>query len=65
MREDVLEDQQELVELIEEAGWAVTEAEVSIYESPWLEADDPEATIVITARKPYPTDDEGSPYRVK
>lgn len=66
MQDDILEEQHTLVDRIEEAGWAVTETELSVYESPWEEGDDPEATVVITARKPFPTDDEDeSPYRVK
>lgn len=74
MQDDILAEQRALVDRIEEAGWAVTETELSVYESPWEESDDPEATVVITARKPFPTDgEEGdgdddqdeSPYRVK
>ena len=68
MHDDILEEQHALVDRIEEAGWAVTETELSVYESPWEEGHDPEATVVITARKPFPVEDEDgdeSPYRVK
>ena len=71
MREDILEDQHELVELIEAAGWDVTETELSVYESPWAEDGDiPEATVVLTARKVYREheggdEDDDNPFRVK
>ena len=66
MKEEILEEQRDLVDRIEAEGWAVTETELSVYESPWEEEDDPEATVVITARKPFPSDDDrDSPYRVK
>ncbi len=64
MHDDALEDQGTLVELIEEAGWDVTDTELSIYESPWTDDDDPEATVTITARKVY-EDDGGSTFQVK
>lgn len=66
MHEDILDAQRDLVERIEDAGWDVTEAELSVYESPWEESDDPEATVTLTARKPFPDDDDdGSPFRVQ
>lgn len=68
MRDDVLDEQRELVEAIEAAGWEVTETEISVYESPWVDEDDPEATVTITARKPFVDDDgddDDSPFRVK
>lgn len=71
MRDDVLDEQRELVALLEDRGWDVTEAEVSVYESPWEDGDAPEATLTLTARKPFGDgggDDEGddeNPFRVK
>ncbi len=67
MEEEMLTDQRRLVELIEAEGWEVTDVELSAYESPWADENDPEATVTITARKPYDTDDDGdgSPFRVK
>jgi len=71
MDEDVLEDQRALIELVEEAGWDVTEADLSVYESPWMDDEDPEATLTLTLRKGYgDPDSEGdgdddNPYRVK
>ncbi|WP_027119201.1 hypothetical protein [Natronorubrum tibetense] len=74
MDEDMLEDQRRLVELIEAEGWDVTDLEISAYDSPWADEDDPEATVTITARKPYEskdgdgnTDDEDddNPFRLK
>ncbi|WP_049920812.1 hypothetical protein [Halopiger djelfimassiliensis] len=71
MDEDMLADQRRLVELVEAEGWDVTDLELSAYDSPWADEDDPEATVTITARKPYESDDEGtgdddeSPFRVK
>ncbi|WP_222918655.1 hypothetical protein [Natrinema sp. SYSU A 869] len=71
MDEDMLADQRRLVELIEEEGWDVTDLELSAYDSPWADEDDPEATVTITARKPYEGEDDGedgddeSPYRLK
>jgi hypothetical protein len=76
MREDVLDEQRELVAVLEDHGWDVTEAEVSVYESPWEDDDSPEATVTLTARKPFGEhgdasgDDEGgdsddeNPFRV-
>jgi hypothetical protein len=70
MDEDMLADQRRLVELIEAEGWDVTDLEISAYDSPWADEDDPEATVTITARKPYEGEDGGdgddeSPYRLK
>ncbi len=66
MKEEMLADGTRLVELIEAQGWEVTDLELSAYDSPWADEDDPEASVTITARKPYHTEDEedGSPYRV-
>lgn len=64
MDEEPLDDQRELVELLESAGWDVTETELSVYESPWEDDDSPEATVTLTARKQYSEDDE-SQFRVK
>ena len=72
MRDDVLDEQRELVALLEDRGWDVTEAEVSVYESPWEGGDAPEATLTLTARKPFGdhSEDDGdgddeNPFRVK
>ena len=73
MDEDMLEDQRRLVELIEAEGWDVTDLEISAYDSPWADEDDPEATVTITARKPYESEegdggegeDEDNPFRLK
>jgi len=79
MDERVLDEQRELVERINDAGWIVTDAELSVYESPW-EDDVPEATVTLTARKAFPESETGgrnvpagererdpddSPFRVK
>mgnify|MGYP006283177907 CR=1 FL=1 len=72
MDEEMLTDQRQLVALIEAEGWDVTDLELSAYDSPWADEDDPEATVTITARKPYETestgDDDGddeNPYRLQ
>ncbi|WP_247001259.1 hypothetical protein [Halosolutus gelatinilyticus] len=70
MDDDMLADQRRLVELVEEEGWDVTDVELSAYDSPWADEDDPEATVTITARKPYESDeedgeDEDNPFRLK
>ncbi|RKD94942.1 hypothetical protein [Halopiger aswanensis] len=74
MDEDMLADQRRLVELVESEGWDVTDLEISAYDSPWADEDDPEATVTITARKPYESDDNGedgtdegdeNPFRLK
>lgn len=71
MREDVLDEQRELVALLEEQGWDVTESELSVYESPWEDDDSPEATVTLTARKLFGDDEDGddedddNPFRVK
>lgn len=67
MDDEMLADQHRLVELIEAEGWDVTDVELSAYESPWVDTDDPEATVTITARRPYDRaeDDDGSPFRVR
>jgi hypothetical protein len=72
MDQEMLDDQRRLVELIEAEGWDVTDLEISAYDSPWADEDDPEATVTITARKPYTGEDsddgEGeddeNPFRV-
>ncbi|MFU8867121.1 hypothetical protein [Natronococcus sp.] len=70
MDREMLADQQRLVELVEEEGWDVTDLEISAYDSPWSDEDNPEATVTITARKPYESEDEGgdgddeNPFRV-
>jgi hypothetical protein len=77
VREDALDEQRALVELVEREGWDVTETDISVYESPWEETDAPEATVTITARRTFPDEDGGedgdgsegddgddSPYRV-
>ncbi|WP_207587847.1 hypothetical protein [Halomontanus rarus] len=70
MDDDMLEDQRQLVELIENEGWDVTDLELSAYDSPWADEDDPEATVTITARKPYESEDgddssDDNPFRYK
>ena len=66
MDDEMLSDQRRLVELVEAEGWEVTDVELSAYDSPWADEDDPEATVTITARKPYDGEDgNDSPYRVK
>jgi len=56
MNDDALDEQRELVSLLEDAGWDVTEAEISVYESPWEDDDSPEATVTLTARKLFEED---------
>ena len=53
MDEEMLEDQKRLVELLESEGWEVTDLELSAYDSPWADEDDPEASVTITARRAY------------
>ncbi|SFS55274.1 hypothetical protein [Halostagnicola kamekurae] len=76
MNEDMLEDQARLVALLREEGWDVTDVELSAYDSPWEDSNDPEATITLTARKPYEDDAErdeeesdgtgdDNPFRIK
>lgn len=69
MRDDVLDEQRELVALLEEQGWDVTESELSVYESPWEDDDSPEATVTLTARKLFADDgddeDDDNPFRVQ
>lgn len=77
MDDEVLDAQRELLERIADAGWTVTDTELSLYQSPW-EDDTPEATVTITARKPFPDaetegrdvpdeerDDDDSQFRLK
>ncbi|MFB6105887.1 MAG: hypothetical protein ABEJ70_02840 [Halobacteriaceae archaeon] len=75
MDDAILDEQRDLVARIDEADWDVTDVELSVYASPW-EDDAPEATVTITARKPFPEaevpdagpdDDEesDSPFRVR
>ncbi|ADJ14851.1 hypothetical protein [Halalkalicoccus jeotgali] len=72
MNDRILEDQHELVELLEAAGWDVTDAELSVYESPWENEEVPEASVTLSARKRYPEEegddgddgDDESPYRI-
>ncbi|RQH00338.1 hypothetical protein [Natrarchaeobius oligotrophus] len=71
MNEDMLDDQRRLVELIEAEGWEVSDLELSAYDSPWSDEDDPEATVTVTARKPYERsdgdedDEDENPFRLK
>ncbi|WIV68260.1 hypothetical protein [Natrialbaceae archaeon AArc-T1-2] len=69
MDDDMLADQRRLIELVEAEGWEVTDVELSAYDSPWEDEDDPEATVTITARKPYESDEDDdaddNPFRVK
>ncbi len=67
MDEDMLADQRTLVALIEAEGWDVTDVELSAYDSPWADEDDPEATVTITARKPYESESDGddNPFKLK
>lgn len=70
MNDRILDDQRELVSLLESAGWDVTDAELSVYESPWTDDETPEASITLSARKRYPEDDPGdededNPFRVR
>lgn len=73
MREEILEAQRALIERIEADGWEVTEAELSTYESPFVDEDDPEASVTITARQVFPEDDDtdgedpddDNPYRIQ
>ena len=54
----ILEAHRDLVEAVDAAGWDVTETELSVYQSPWIEGDDPEAQVTITARRPFPAGDD-------
>ncbi len=75
MDDDMLADQRHLVDLVEAEGWKVTDVELSAYDSPWADESDPEATVTITARKPYESEGDGdgdgdededdNPFRVK
>lgn len=70
MDDEMLADQRRLVELIEAEGWEVTDVELTAYESPWSDEREPEASVTISARKPYDRVDDDddandSPYRVK
>ncbi|MFC4988664.1 MULTISPECIES: hypothetical protein [Saliphagus] len=58
MDEDMLADQKRLVALLESEGWEVTDLELSAYDSPWADEDDPEASVTITARRAYDGDRE-------
>lgn len=60
MRDDTLDEQHELIQLVESAGWEVRETDLSIYESPWQDKDDPEATITITAHKTFSDEENHS-----
>lgn len=68
MDDRILADQRELVDLLESAGWDVTDTELSVYESPWEDDETPEASVTLSARKRYPEDDDGdedeNPYRI-
>lgn len=69
MDDEILADQRELVELLESAGWDVTDAELSVYESPWENDEAPEASVTLSARKRYPKgngdgEDDDNPYRI-
>jgi len=67
--DDALDDQRDLVELAREAGWDVTDVELSVYDSPWEDEDAPEATVTLTVKRTYDDGDgddgdDESPFRV-
>jgi hypothetical protein len=66
--DDALDDQRELVDLVREAGWDVTDVELSVYDSPWEDDDAPEATVTLTVKRTYDdgddADEDDNPYRV-
>jgi len=67
--DDALDDQRELVDLVREAGWDVTDVELSVYDSPWEDEDAPEATVTLTVKRTYDVGDadddaDDNPYRV-
>lgn len=74
MEDEMLTDGRTLVELIESEGWEVTDLELTAYESPWADEDDPEASVTISARKPYAegngdsedgaSSDDDSPFKI-
>jgi len=74
MEDEMLTDGRTLVELIEAEGWEVTDLELTAYESPWADEDDPEASVTISARKPYTEEnvdgedgtasDDDSPFKI-
>ncbi len=67
MDDRILAAQRELVVLLESAGWDVTDAELSVYESPWTDDETPEASVTLSARKRYPEEgeDDENPFRVR
>lgn len=68
MDEEMLADQRQLVELVESAGWEVTDVELAAYESPWADEDDPEASVTISARREYESDEadeDDNPFKLK
>ena len=68
MDEDMLADQRRLVELLQEEGWEVTDSVLSASDSPWVDEDDPEASVTLTARRAYDgdqEDDDGSDSRFR
>ena len=66
MDPDMLDDQRRLVALVAAEGWEITDLELTAYDSPWSDENDPEASVTITARKRYDPEDEDeeSPFKV-
>jgi len=66
MDPEMLADQRRLVELVAAEGWEITDVELTAYDSPWSDENDPEASVTITARKRYDPDDEDeeNPFKV-
>ena len=66
MDPEMLADQRRLVELVAAEGWEITDVELTAYDSPWSDENDPEASVTITARKRYDPDgeDEENPFKV-
>ncbi|MFB6138363.1 MAG: hypothetical protein ABEJ42_08535 [Halobacteriaceae archaeon] len=54
MDEEILDAQRDLVAAVTDAGWTVTESELSVYESPWTDESAPEVTVTISARQVFP-----------
>jgi hypothetical protein len=66
MKDETIEDQNELIELIEDAGWNISAVELTQYGAPWRGRDVTGAEIELEVHKDYrDEEDDQNPYRVK
>ena len=67
MKDETIEDQNELISVIEDVGWFITSLELDQYDYPGgSDSDKTTAEITVTVRREYGDEpDDQNPFRVK